>query len=655
MKKLLFVLVFLAVFAGAGYWFWSFGSVQETEPRYIELSIQQSGVQVKKPGSEEWQQVTTGMRIEKGWSIKTNETGLATVRFYGQGESRLDRNSEMTIGEGTTCDYEGTRLNAEVTLNAGRIWSRVLRLMDIESSYSIRTSEVVATVRGTAFDLEKTSSGVVAVAVAQSAVSVAPTTSPYHSTKIVGEGMVATFGLTGTSTAERVISDEERSSGWYVSNDMADQAFLSEEIDRRKQSLELLKGVRPDSPLSGVAALSERVHLALSSDQAKNVLLEQYLSRRLYHIIQLVKDGKTGLAAQELTRIENDLQAQLEAKKNGTNVDYIRSAVFRMSLLLDNADPNDALYPFKQRVERLFETLSTSSEVSLFYSRLVAFDARLDEAVRLIDNKKFDDAKTTLDGVKSGVENVRRDSAVLVPTLSDAYRYVFESKLSALEVRERILRTKIEALLHPMAPISASSTEMIGSAQGATITQTEIDGQIVSISLVATSNSIDIGQRTELSVKGKKKDGTEVDLTAFAVFSSVQYVGRLNGPSYLATGVGKDEITARYERASLPLESKITITTKGEVKLVDLVITSSKGSELAFGQKTVLTATARYNNGVTKNVSDQTTFVIVSGGGVIQKGVFSNDGPLSAQTSIAGTFKDAELTSIGSIKINVGK
>lgn len=652
MKKLLLLLLPLIALAGGGYWFWSLGSVPSSGDFAVELTVQQEGVQVQSPDSNEWHNADSKMRIGKGWKVKTDERGQATVRFFDKGESRLDRNSEMAVSEAAVSGGANTHLNAEVTLAAGRIWSRILRLLDIDSSYRIRTSDVVATVRGTAFDFQKISSGSVLVSVSESAVSLHAPSKPSEQAKVVGEGLVVEYAVSGTSTSERPLTNEERSSGWYMSNEMSDQAFVKEQIDRSIQELKSLGGVRADSPLASIASLSEKMHLALADDPTKNSLLEQYLSRRLYHLIELVAAGKTGLAAQEFTRIENDLQAQFEAKDAKTDADYVRASLMRIALLTDRANPSDALYPFKQRIERLFESLSSSSEASKLYARLLGFESRLDEVVRLLGSASLDDARIALDGVKSGLQNVRRDSAGLITSITPEYRSALEGKMSALEIRQQILRTKLDAALHPMIipPVAATSTESNTSATSTNVITT--GDEIVSIRVVATPAKLQIGQRAKMAVKGKLENGTEKDLTAFSSFVSMQYAGKLNGPSYVATAVGKDEVIGQYRTLSgQMLEAKVSVEVTGEVKLVDLVITSAQGMTIDPGEKTVLTATARYNNGQTKNVTDQTVFAVVSGAGDLQSNLFSSISV--GKAVIVGTYKDGEVTSIGSLNVEI--
>lgn len=644
MKKFLFFVLFLALISGAGYWVWTLGSVPGINHESVELVVQEGGVQVKKPSVDAWESAESGMKLEKGWSVKTDASGLATIRFYHQGESRLDRNSEVVITEASYQSESRTGMKAEMELKTGRIWSRVLRLLDLESSYVIKASDVVATVRGTSFDLEKRSSGEVVVGVGESAVTVRM---PDKTAKAIADGSFVIFSQKGSIASESMLTDEVKSGGWYVSNAMADQAFVQQETDRRRRELNSLGGVRPDSSLTGIVSLSERVHLALADDPTKKVLLQQYLSRRLYRLIELVRNGKTGLASQEFTRIENDLQAQSSAVSAKTDADYIRASVLRIAFLADEANPEDALYPFKQRIERLLESLPSNSELGMLYARLLAFDARLNESLRLIDASSFDLARTSLDGVKSGIENVRRDSASMLPTLDDAYRSAFEGKILAVEARQSVLRTRLDAKMHPMSGSSATTTEML--VGGSSSTTAVVSGDIASIRLEIVPSGLEIGQKAKLVVTAIMEDGSKQDVTAFAQFESMQYAGRLNGPAYTATNVGKEEIKALYQGKS----ASAVVKTSGEVKLVDLAISSSAGVHLSKGQRTVLTATARYNNGMTKNVTDQTVFTIVSGGGELVKTVFSNNSSMIGDTVIAATFKDGVLTSIGSIKISV--
>ncbi len=46
-------------------------------------------------------------------------------------------------------NHASTRITLAVT--AGRVWSRVVKLLDRDASFSVQSSTVVATVRGTAF------------------------------------------------------------------------------------------------------------------------------------------------------------------------------------------------------------------------------------------------------------------------------------------------------------------------------------------------------------------------------------------------------------------------------------------------------------------------------------------------------------------------
>ncbi|HWQ99343.1 MAG TPA: FecR domain-containing protein, partial [Candidatus Methylomirabilis sp.] len=153
MKKWAIVIVVLLVLLGAGgWWFWSLAAVPGEAAPNITLKIDRPPVTVRGPGATVFEEATSGMTLTSGWTVKTGEGGQATLTLFRQAESRLDQNSEVTISDATQSADDPTKTVVTLDLGIGRIWSRVLRLFDLDSRYSVKTSSVVATVRGTAFD-----------------------------------------------------------------------------------------------------------------------------------------------------------------------------------------------------------------------------------------------------------------------------------------------------------------------------------------------------------------------------------------------------------------------------------------------------------------------------------------------------------------------
>src|SRR3989344_5119053 len=146
MKRWAVVVGVLAVLLGlGGWWFWSLAAVPDEAASQVSLKIDRQPVSVRLPNTTLFVDATNGMALTAGATVKTGEGGQATLTFFRQAETRLDQNSEVTIGDATQDANDPTKTTVRLDLEIGRLWSRVLRLFDLDSSYSVKTSSGVAT------------------------------------------------------------------------------------------------------------------------------------------------------------------------------------------------------------------------------------------------------------------------------------------------------------------------------------------------------------------------------------------------------------------------------------------------------------------------------------------------------------------------------
>jgi hypothetical protein len=114
----------------------------------------------------------TGDEVAIGSVIKTDAAGVVLVHFPDGSFAKLDPNSSVTI-TGVTYDQSSGATNVHVTLGTGTLWSKVLDLVGIGSSWQVETSNAVATVRGTSF-MTSVSKGKTKVVGIEHAVAVTP-------------------------------------------------------------------------------------------------------------------------------------------------------------------------------------------------------------------------------------------------------------------------------------------------------------------------------------------------------------------------------------------------------------------------------------------------------------------------------------------------
>ena len=170
-KRWGWIAVAALVIIGVGFaWFWSLAAVAPEQVSEVTLRVERAPVQVRASGETAFREALNGITLTPGTVVKTGEGGRATIVFFGKAESRLDANSEVTIADAAET---GESTTVQLDLGVGRMWSRVLRLLDLDSSFSVKTSSVVATVRGTAFDVRANADGSAEVSVSESVVRLA--------------------------------------------------------------------------------------------------------------------------------------------------------------------------------------------------------------------------------------------------------------------------------------------------------------------------------------------------------------------------------------------------------------------------------------------------------------------------------------------------
>lgn len=675
MKKWLLIIVPIILLAILGIWFWSLASVPDEEERSVTLKVEENGVNVRQPGLTNWEAATSGMKIGEGWSVRTDKTGLATIEFFGQGESRLDSGTEVTISAAMIDELNPSSANVEVDVGMGRVWSRVLKLFDLDSSYSVRTSAVVATVRGTAFDVRVNADGSSEVIVNESAVDVGPTGDvPVESPAAVAEGFAVTFAADGMMGDMREISDDVKRGRWFRRNAESDDAFVTRERDRRLRELRDLDGPRPDSFISGMAKLSERLHLTFKKGNEREVLAQRFLARRYMRLIDLVEQGKAGMAAQEFAKLENYIRTELRGPEAKAERHRIRAALKRVAFIVEDVDPDSPLFPFKQRIENLAEALTESNEGSTLFVRLLALDARLDEVRRLLARQAYDEAQMALDGARKGIENVSREAGPILPRLDREHQRTIHGKISALRARESATRMRLEAATAPPEEDeTATSTEdgLDEEPADGDVTPTETppdttppeppppdeppstEPEFESISLFIQSSPMKVGETANLIVTAYRGDGSQVNVSAMSTFEVQQAIGNLNGPSFTATQAGNTNITAYYDDNGQTRTASASITAEESAVLESLTLISSAGTNLKPGDGSNITARARYSDGYTKDVTTLTNYEH-SGVGVLSITSFTTTRNDMGQATIYGTYTEDGVTVNGEVVLNVG-
>ncbi|MCK9361446.1 FecR domain-containing protein [Patescibacteria group bacterium] len=571
MKRWLPILIVFLLILG-GLWFWSLGSLpEEADARARIVAMEGSVNVISAEGTE--RVASQDMVLAEGETVMTGADGKATIDWFGSGETRVGESTTVILQRAQTT--EGTT-QVRMRLEAGRVWSRVLRLLDLGSDVSVETGDVVATVRGTSFDVQKSSGGPTTIWVADSVVEASGATVGGASDGFfIPEGAMADFGTGARTTSTRPISQADRATPWFTRNREADGNFRAQTLERLKTSL---AGRTPSGFSRDLTRWSEGLRIRFAGRERRLRLESRYLLRRLLEIRLMAEEGRSGLAYQEFARLDGELRNRLQA--NAENIQTVRPAVLAAQIMFRDVPPSSAAYRVKQQVEEWLPLVARHSAERL-YARLMTIDARLDEASAAVDEAKEEIATQVLVLARQGLVNAdreRKEAKDLEPAQTDRIRRVWK----ALSIRAEALDQRLKALDEPMpsppaeevaaptstepivAPTSTEATPpSVTSTQPVVPTSTPpVAPKPVSLSLTPTALTIGFFERVTYRAIVVYDTGLTRDVSKAARFTaSPTGYGALNGNVFSATQLqGSITINASYEEQGMTLTAASALT-----------------------------------------------------------------------------------------------
>ncbi|MBD3360232.1 hypothetical protein GF366_00350, partial [Candidatus Peregrinibacteria bacterium] len=140
-------LIFFGMFSFVN--FYSPGVVLAEE--FTVLDTYRGDVCVERDGEK--LEVEKGMRIYQNDKITTGEDGFASIKFFDDSVSRLDERTRVVINELLKPSDTSIESHVEVSLLEGEMWSRVVNLVEGESSFVVEANDVFTAAQRAAFNV----------------------------------------------------------------------------------------------------------------------------------------------------------------------------------------------------------------------------------------------------------------------------------------------------------------------------------------------------------------------------------------------------------------------------------------------------------------------------------------------------------------------
>lgn len=112
-----------------------------------------TGTVTFQPKDGKAEDAKVGTEIKAGDTLSTGINGNVSLEFFSGSRTAIDHNSKLTIDEDSIDPNQWTKQRVRLTLESGRVWSRILKLLDASSTYEVTYNGITSSVRGTAYAL----------------------------------------------------------------------------------------------------------------------------------------------------------------------------------------------------------------------------------------------------------------------------------------------------------------------------------------------------------------------------------------------------------------------------------------------------------------------------------------------------------------------
>lgn len=375
MKKRTFFLAFLLVgivLSVVGVQAWALSAPEVQDKPVATVTVDEGEAFIGTGG--DWRPVSVDSVVAAGDHVKTNARSQATINFFDGASTRLDSQTELIIDKASVDPVDASDMDVALTVVSGRIWSRIVKFLDPASSYTVHSSSVVATVRGTAFATDVTDPLGDIVTIVQGQVGVAGQDEviagrPSWEQMTPGEEawMAKQPERRQREGVQRRQAGARLDSAWFKKMRAADEQFLNTVRRDRERVLQERGAILPGAVQYPLRRLGERVRLALTTNpDERQVLALGYANRRFAEAMILGRANK----AESSTRTWKGYITTLRKIESES-----RTPVSRIAMIERMTDAQRLVYPLEHGgqtglPEFLERELATDSEFGQLLVRL---------------------------------------------------------------------------------------------------------------------------------------------------------------------------------------------------------------------------------------------------------------------------------------------
>ena len=568
-------------------WVWGKG---EPAPRALSAArvvVLKGSVEIQRDG--QWMPADD-RALQQGDRVRTMPDAEARIDWADAGETRLDPGTELVV------DQESRGFG--MRLERGRIWSRVLKLLDLDAEARITTNAVVATVRGTAFGIAANATTTEA-AVTESVVDLQRQGGDRKDWPL-REGRWGRYAKDGKGDVSRDLRPDD---AWPAENRTEDD----QAVQRWKEEW---KAEFSKNDKSGAFdRLGESLRLSVASDEEIPALRAAYASRRIASAVT-----RWGTAGERILR-DRSLIGGLGTAQRLAVAQEAERAIFILE-----ADGVVAEAPTLKLLREWRSDLMSMDPASSWHVSAVEVDESIDDLVAALPPVserarrvaeilgRIDALASRLKDVDAGDPDRAARRAAKVRALRERIRGVGFETAPADAVPDLAVPTSTSAVptstVPAVEPTSDPSRSAASPQDSKPPVATGCKVQRIAV-FVKPSTQLVVGQPGTLSVLAACADGTSKDATASASFAA-DPIASISGSSVTLSRAGSAAVRATVMDGSAAFAASVAVTAvEPKASLSAVRVTAVGSADILGGQTLPLQASAVYDDGKTATVTAQ--------------------------------------------------
>lgn len=347
--------------------------------------------------------VYEGMKILENDKIVTGKDALASVEFFDNSISRLAENTEIVIKKLFKPKGNSVKSIVEISLLNGNLWSRVLNLVEEQSSFVVGAMNVFAAAKRAAFNVN-VSDKTVQINVFKNSIDIKIT----DNVKRVVSGQKAL--LSGKKVEIKKMADSDKNNEWVTENLSNDRLHLITVEERLLKAKMDSVGIKLETKFNANSSVREDLALFLTFGDVNKKKMELDLAEKNFIAAEVkLNDPKITPEEKEevLKAIENfsiEVNAYYNFVNNVGHTDaayaselkkYAHDKIMMQKKNLSLVLSNDPSYEAKKVVENL-ELLGAEDKTEFVKIKSDQIISKVFDAEEAVELGETDNAQKAL-------------------------------------------------------------------------------------------------------------------------------------------------------------------------------------------------------------------------------------------------------------------